>query len=193
MTGETFGLDAPPADATPAQYICCAAGETISDPKPGDIILIRGAGWLGCLIRLFERMRYRTAEDRAFARWSHAAIVVGRDGLLVEVLHTGVTFSRLEKYRDQDYRYIRLDLSDTDRKSAAVYACACLRQKYGVSSFLLFAASLLAGDRWRIRDRGQQGCVALIVRALQRAGVKFDRPAADMMPADLAKHFGVRG
>jgi hypothetical protein len=155
--------------------------------------LVRGTGWLGCLIRVFERVRYRTAEDRPYADWSHAAIVVGRDGLLVEVLHRGVTFSRLEKYRDQDYRYIRLDLSDSDRKSAASYACACLRQKYGVSSFLLLAASLLAGDRLRIRDRGQQGCAALIVRSLQRAGLTFERQAADMMPADLAKHFGVRG
>lgn len=154
---------------------------------------MRGTGWLGWLIRIFERMRYRTAEDRAFAHWSHAAIVVGRNGLLVEVLHTGVMLGTLEKYRDQDYCYIRLDLSDPDRKSAASYACACLRQKYGVLSFLLFAASLLAGDRLRLRDRGQQGCVALIIRALQRAGMTFERQAADMMPADLAKHFGVRG
>jgi hypothetical protein len=186
-------LEAPPAAASPAQYVRCAAGETIADPRPGDIILLRGTGWLGWLIRMFERMRYRAAEDRAFTSWSHAAIVVGRNGVLVEVLHKGVMLSRLEKYRDQDYRYIRLDLSDSDRKKAASYACGCLRQKYGVASFLLFAASLLAGDRWRFRDRGQQGCVALIVRALQRAGMTFERQAADMMPADLAKHFGVRG
>lgn len=186
-------LDAPPAAALPARYVCCAPGETIADPRPGDIILLRGTGWLGCLIRIFERMRYRGAEDRAFACWSHAAIVVGRNGFLVEVLQAGVSLSRLEKYRDYDYRYIRLELSDSDRKGAASYACACLRQKYGVLSFVLLAASLLAGDRWRIRDRGQQGCVALIVRALQRAGMRFERQAADMMPADLAKHFGVRG
>jgi hypothetical protein len=186
-------LDSPSPKVLPGQCVRCAPGETITDPLPGDIILLRGTGWLGFLICLFERMRYRTAEDRAFACWSHAAIVVGRNGLLVEVIHTGVTLSRLEKYRDQDYRYLRLDLSNLDRKAAASYACACLRQKYGVSSFLLFAASLLAGDRWRIRDRGQQGCVALIVRALQRAGMTFERQAADMMPADLAKHFGVRG
>ena len=193
MIESAAALDALRAGALPAQYVCCAAGETIADPRPGDIILVRGTGWLGCLIRIFERMRYRGAEDRAFACWSHAAIVVGRDGLLVEVLHSGVTLSRLEKYRDHDYRYIRLDLPDADRKNATSYACACLRQKYGVWSFLLFAASLLAGDRLRIRDRGQQGCVALIVRALQRAGMTFERQAADMMPADLAKHFGVRG
>jgi hypothetical protein len=33
--------------------------------------------------------------------------------------------------------------------------------------------------------------VALIARALQRAGVTFARRPADMTPADLAKQFGV--
>jgi hypothetical protein len=42
-----------------------------------------------------------------------------------------------------------------------------------------------------VPDWGQQGCVALIVRALQKAGVTFDRAPSDMMPADLARRFGV--
>jgi hypothetical protein len=33
--------------------------------------------------------------------------------------------------------------------------------------------------------------VSLIVRALERTGLTFDRAAPDMMPADLAKKFGV--
>jgi hypothetical protein len=170
-----------------------AAGrETIARPEPGDIILVRGAGWLGRCIRAFERMRYRRADERAFAHWSHAAIVVSRSGLLVEVLHTGVALCRLEKYLAQEYHYVHLDLAETDRRSATYYACACLRQGYGVASFVLFAFSLLIGDRLRILDRGQQGCVALIVRALQRAGMTFERGPTEMMPADLAKRLGVR-
>jgi hypothetical protein len=51
--------------------------------------------------------------------------------------------------------------------------------------------SVLLGDRFKVPDRGQQGCVALIVRALQRAGVKFEQRPSDMMPSDLAKRFGV--
>jgi hypothetical protein len=173
-------------------YVRCGPGEAISHPRPGDIILVRGAGWLGWCIRMFERMRYRTDADRPFAYWSHAAIVVGHRGILVEVLHDGVALCTLEKYREQEYHYIHLDLPDAHRRDATYYACACLRQKYGVSSFLLFALSLLCGDQWRIPDRGQQGCVALIARALLRAGMTFEREPADMMPADLAKQFGVR-
>jgi hypothetical protein len=66
-----------------------------------------------------------------------------------------------------------------------------LRQKYGRSGFLLLALSVLLGDRLKVPDRGQQGCVALIVRALQRAGVRFEQRPVDMTPADLAKRFDV--
>jgi hypothetical protein len=180
------------APAALGSYERCGPGATISDPRPGDIILVRGVGWIGRLIRIAARMRYRTNEDRPFAYWSHAAIVVGRQGLLVEVLQNGVILNTLESYRDQEYHYVRLGLSEADRRNATSYACACLRQRYGVAGFLLMAASLLTGDRLRIPDWGQQGCAALIVRALQRAGMTFERTPADMMPADLAKRFGVR-
>lgn len=185
-------LNTPLGGSLPTTYVRCAPGEAVSHPVPGDIVLVRGVGWLGKAIRLFERMRYRREEDRPFTYWSHVAIIVGHNGFLVEVLHTGVMLSRLEKYREQEYHYVHLDLSEPDRSNAAYYACACLRQRYGVLSFLLFAFSLIAGDRSRIADRGQQGCVALIVRALQRAGMRFERGPADMMPADLAKRFDVR-
>jgi hypothetical protein len=194
MIGSTnvSDLGAPAPIETLAAYERYGPGETIAFTRPGDIILVRGVGWLGRLIRIFECLRYHNDADRSFAYWSHAAIVVGREGLLIEVLHNGVALSRLEKYRGQEYHYVHLDLSEANRRSATSYACACLHQKYGVLSFVLMALSLLAGDWLRIPDRGQQGCVALIARALQRAGVSFERGPADMMPADLAKRFGVR-
>ncbi|HXW23826.1 MAG TPA: hypothetical protein VEK73_03690 [Xanthobacteraceae bacterium] len=162
----------------------------MAHPRPGDILLIRGVGWLGRSIRGYERICAR-GKDRAFAHWSHAALVVSPRGLLVEVLHTGIVLAPIEKYRDQDYHYVRLDLSDAARADAARYAVSCLRRKYGRWSFVLLAVAKLMGDRPRVPDRGQQGCVALIVRALERAGVPFDRRAADMSVADLAKRFGV--
>jgi hypothetical protein len=168
-----------------------APGEGIENSRPGDIVLIRGTGWLGKAIRCFVRMRCRRSEDRPFARWSHAAIIVSPRGHLVEVLHTGVVLSSLEKYRSQDYHYVYLTLSPADRTRAAHYACSCLGQNYGRLSFILLAFAVLSGDRFKVPDRGQQGCVALIARALQRAGITFARRPADMTPADLAKPFGV--
>jgi hypothetical protein len=155
------------------------------------MILIRSTTWLGELIRFFERIRFRTESDRPFAYWSHAALVVASTGHLIDVGQAGVVIRNIEKYRDQEYHYICLDLSDSDRRKAVAFAYSCLRQKYGLSSFLLLALAVLLGDRFKVPDRGQQGCVALIVRALQRAGVPFEQAPSDMTPADLAKRFGV--
>jgi hypothetical protein len=184
-------VSVPVADRQPIAYAHCGPGETISDPRPGDVILVRGTGWLGKTIRFVVRMRCRRNGDRPFAHWSHAGIIVSPQGHLVEVVHAGVVLSRIEKYRDQEYHYVYLDLSAADRTRASRYAYSCLRQKYGRWSFVLFAFAVLLGDRFEVRDRGQQGCVALIVRALQRAGITFARRPTDMTPADLAKRFGV--
>jgi hypothetical protein len=183
---------AAPSSARSSRVVRCGPGEAISHPRPGDIILVRGIGWLGRSIRGFERICARGKEDRAFAHWSHAAVVVGRSGRLVEVMHAGVALSAIEKYRDQEYHYVRVEMSDADRDNVARYAVSCLRQKYGRWSFVLLAVAKLMGGGLHVPDRGQQGCVALIVRALQRAGVRFERGPTDMSVADLAKRFGVR-
>jgi hypothetical protein len=182
---------APAANAKPVAYKRCGPGESISDPRPGDIVLVRGAGWLGKSIRFFIRMRCRRDGDRALAHWSHAGIVVNTQGHLIEVVPSGVVLNRLENYRAQEYHYVYLDLSAAERTRAAQYAYSCLRQKYGRASFVLLAFTVLTGDWFKVPDRGQQGCVALIARALQRAGVTFERRPTDMTPADLAKNFGV--
>jgi hypothetical protein len=179
------------AEAKPIAYKCCAPGESISDPRPGDIVLVRGIGWLGKSIRFFVRMRCRRNGDRPFAYWSHAGIIVSTQGHLIEVIPRGVVLNRLENYRAQEYHYVYLDLSAADRTRASQYAYSCLRQKYGRLSFVLLALAVLTGDWFEVPDRGQQGCVALIARALQRAGVTFARRPTDMTPADLAKNFGV--
>jgi hypothetical protein len=183
--------DAPAVNGRSIAYRRCESGESISDPRPGDIVLVRGTGWLGKSIRFFIRMRCRRNGDRSLAHWSHAGIIVSAQGHLVEVIPTGVVINRLENYRDQEYHYVYLDLSAADRTRASGYAYSCLRQKYGRLSFVLLALAVLTGDWFEVPDRGQQGCVALIARALQRAGVTFARRPTDMTPADLAKNFGV--
>jgi len=168
----------------------CGPGEVIADLRAGDIILIRGPGWLGRIIRLGARIRYRHG-DRRYAHWSHAALVLSARGRLMEVHARGVGVCGIEKFRDEEFHYVRLDLSDESRREAVRYARSCVGQRYGVLGFLLLGLSVALGDRFRVPDSGQQGCATLIVRALQRAGVAFDRAPSDMMPADLAKRFGV--
>jgi hypothetical protein len=181
----------PAANGKPIAYKRCGPGETISDPRPGDIVLVRGTGWLGKTIRFGLRMRYRRNQDRPLAHWSHAGIIVSHQGHLIEVVPSGVVLNRLENYRDYEYHYVYLDLSAADRTRASSYAYSCIRQKYDRLGFVLLTLATLTGEWFEVPERGKQGCVALIAQALQRAGVTFARRPTDMTPADLAKNFGV--
>src|ERR1035437_9339389 len=80
------------ATGQPMAYAHYGPGESITDPRPGDVVLIRGSGWLGKAIRFFVRIRCRRNGDRPFAHWSHAGIIVSPQGHLIEVLHTGVEY-----------------------------------------------------------------------------------------------------
>jgi hypothetical protein len=165
--------------------------EPISDVTPGDVILVHGTTWFGALIRFFLRMRFRSTEERRFAHWSHAALVVSRKGHIVEVTARGVVLRELANYQGDDCLHIAVDLSASDRSIAVRFAVSRLRERYGALGFLLLTFALLFRDRYRVRDFGQQGCAVLIARALQQAGMSFERQPVEMTPADLAKHFQV--
>jgi len=182
-------VDTLPMTNMPA-YVHCRPGETIARPRPGDIILVRYKHWLGWLIGCFVRIRHRAPEDRPYTYWSHAALVVSHAGHLVEVNARGVVISHIRQYRDRDYHYVWLDLPDAGCRAAVQLARSCLRQKYSLRNFLLLAASIALGDRIQMPDSGH-GCVSLVARALQEAGIRFDRKPTDMTPADLAKRFRV--
>jgi len=164
-------------------------GETAVSLKPGDLILISSTGLLAFSIRAAGWLRHRGSEPR-YAHWSHAAIAVGPNRL-VEVHADGVGLCDLEKYRDSEFHHVRLDLPEAARWRAANYARSCLRQPYGVATFFLLGLAIVLGDCFHVPDKGHHGCVALIVRALQRAGLAFDREPQDMTPADLARNLGV--
>jgi hypothetical protein len=180
------------ATAAPQAYVRCGPGVTISRPRPGDIILVRRVGWLERSILAFARMWARGTKDRASAHWSHVALVVSWHGHLVEARHNGIVLSAVENYRDRDYHYVRIELPDADRAEVARYAVSCLRRTHSRWSFALAALAKLGGGRSRVAKRSRQECAALVVRALQRAGMTFEHPPADMSVADLARRFGVR-
>jgi len=182
-------VDTLPTIAAPA-YVHCRPGEAISHTRPGDIILVRHKHWLSLLIRCFVRMRHRAPEERPYAYWSHAALVLNNAGHLVEVNSRGVVVSHIGQYRECDYHYVRLELPEAGRKAAVDFARSCLKQKYSLRNFLLLAASIPLGDRLPIPD-SCHGCVSLIARALQEAGIRFERKPTEMTPADLAMRFGV--
>lgn len=171
-------------------YVRCPPGEIATGLRRGDVLLLRTSSLLGWAIRLFARMRFGK-EERRFCFWSHTAMVVSDFDHVIHVDSYGAVICHIEEYRRIDFCCVRLRLNLAARDDVSSYARRCVGQPYDLSGFFRLALSVLLGDRLRVPDNGRPGCTSLIVRALERAGLTFDRPAQEMMPADLARRFGV--
>lgn len=91
-----------------------------AEPKPGDFILTKGDAWTSKLIRFGQRLRFR-GEERPFADWNHAALMVSEDRL-VEALGAGVMHTELSKYEPEEYFHVPLkDVSDDDRHQIVAF------------------------------------------------------------------------
>src|ERR1700716_712605 len=97
-------------------------GEEAKDFVPGDFILAHRHHLIANLISLAEKRRFKGA-DAVYAHWSHAAVVVARDGTLVEAETTGVQVSPISRYRDDEYHLVRLgsDFSPEARNRAVAF------------------------------------------------------------------------
>lgn len=169
-------------------------GEAPEVVRPGDFVLThRRRRPMPALITLAQRRRFR-GTARAFAHWSHAALVVGSDGTLVESEGTGVRRSPLAKYHVEEYHLVRMDghLDDRQRSVAAEAASGWVGDAFGYLVMLALVVWLLTGVPVRWTRRDHQICSGLVARALAAAGQRFPRDPAFMLPADLAEVYGVR-
>jgi uncharacterized protein YycO len=169
-------------------------GEEASQPQPGDFILTHSNDWVDKLIRLGQWFRF-SGQDRKYAYWTHAAIIVDHDGGLIEALPGGVCKSHLSKYQSEEYHLVRLGTSahPTDRAEAVQFAEWCLNhhQQYSWFTLLGMLVGLATGGKISFGYEGQTICSGLVARALERTTAIFNRNTEDIMPADLAKYYGV--
>jgi uncharacterized protein YycO len=169
-------------------------GEAPEVLRAGDFVLThRRRRLMPALITLAQRRRFRGGA-REFAHWSHAALVVGADGTLVEAEGTGVRRSPLAKYHEDEYHLVRMDgrLDDRQRSVAAEAAAGWVGDAFGYLVLLALVVWLLTGVPVRWARRDHQICSGLVARALATAGQPFSRDPAFMLPADLAEVYGVR-
>jgi uncharacterized protein YycO len=163
-------------------------GETATQLDPGDFILTHRHNAMAGLISFGEKRRFRRA-DGVYAHWSHCALVVGKDGALVEAESTGVRRSPVSRYKDDEYHLVRLGpafpLDGRDR--AVEYAEAQVGQAFGYLALVGAALFLLFGLPLRLMRGNHQICSGLVVRALQRGGLMPEADPSLMLPADLAK------
>jgi cell wall-associated NlpC family hydrolase len=167
-------------------------GQGADSFEPGDFILTHANHWSSRLIRFSQRLRMRGAR-REFAHWSHAAIVVDKEGGLVEAeVRGGVQRSPISKYRNVEYHLVRLGDSATpdDRAQAVAFALSRVGQPFGIGTSIWVALSLLTGARMSFSTHDI--CSGLVARALERTWIIFERDTEDMLPGDLAEAYGVR-
>ncbi len=168
-------------------------GEDATRFDPGDFILAHRNHLLARLISQAQKRRF-TGVDAPFAHWSHAALVVGTDGSLVEAESMGVVRSPISKYHDGEYHLVRLgsELSASGRAGAVSYAEGQVGQAFGYLSLLGAGIHLIFGTPMRWMRKNHQICSGLVTRALQRGGLVPQLDPVLTLPADLAKVFDAR-
>lgn len=168
-------------------------GEEANSYDPGDFLLTHRHHPIGRLISVAQERRFR-GEDACYAHWTHCALVVGGDGVLVESESTGVTRSPISKYKADEYHLVRLgsDATPPARDRTVAYATAQVGQAFGYLALFGAALYLLFGLPIQLVRRGHVICSSLVVGALQAGGLMPDVDAALTLPADLAKLFDVR-
>lgn len=187
MENSDFSTAAPVETLPPEHF---APGKTATEFDPGDFILVKGHGLQGSLIKLGQQMRIHGA-DRKYVDWAHAALIVDRAGTLIEAMGTGVREWSLEKYERRHYEIFRIKASDEDREQVVAFARWALEHhaKYGMLTIVSIALSKLTGSKLTFYIDGQFVCSGLVASALERAGSIFNRSAANITAADLAKYF----
>ena len=170
-----------------------APGEALANPQKGDFLLTHGDAWTSTLIRFGQRLRFR-GDDRPYARWNHAVLLVDNAGTIVEALGGGVTRRHIDVYAGTEYTHVPVAsviASESDRDQIAVFGEWAVGQPYGFVTIVSIAYGLLTGGKFTFGFDGQAICSGLVARSLERSTAIFNRTPSHIMPADLAKYFQV--
>lgn len=164
-------------------------GEVNISTKPGDFILTHRESFYSWLIDFGQKLRFKKQPSY----YTHAAIITGNSGELVEALGTGVKEDNISKYRNVFYTYVEIDAEDKPRQWVKEYAqtMAKRRTSYGWLEILSLGIQILTGLRVALSLDGHMICSGLVATALERTGVIFPRNASCMMPVDLAEFYNV--
>jgi uncharacterized protein YycO len=164
-------------------------GKAATDFEPGDFILTHAHHPVSHMLRLAQKVRGR---ERKYSYWSHAAVIVDKDGSLVEAESRGVVRSPLSKYDPTEYHLVHLGRTadKRDRKQVAAFAESLVGQPFGYLDMFSVGISLFTGAKINVSYASHLMCSALVARALERTDAIFPDEPAHMLPADLARYYG---
>lgn len=141
--------------------------------RPGDLILVRGRGWIARAIKRCTRSR-----GEAPTRVTHVAIAVDRDSIVEAHLRSGVRHAR---FTSGNVFRLNTETVPGDGERIALYCRAAVGLKYGWGKIVLHALGLgrFAGvERWPV-------CSTLAAHAYASAGYYLGVPPLSATPDDI--------
>lgn len=170
-----------------------AGGDLDQQVEPGDFLLGRADGRKHDLLRYGQRRRL-PPDDVHYAEYTHAALVVSRDGDLIEAVGTGVRSAALLDYvvRGEPYQVVSIAASEEDRRRVVEFAQRALAERAPYSRLAVLTVVLWAftDSRLTVFRDGSYTCSGLVATALERTSAWFGTNPARVMPAQLAAFFG---
>jgi uncharacterized protein YycO len=167
------------------------AGQAAPEYSIGDFILCHRKGFVSYCIVFGQGIRFR-GDQRPYAHWSHAALLVSDKGDLVEALTKGVKRNHIDEYKDSDYTLVRVNASAEDQEQILRYANKIIDDKYSFSTIISAGFRMVIGGTFYFGFSGHTICSGLIARAQERMGAYFDREPQVITPADLARYYEVK-
>ena len=159
---------------------------------PGDFGLV--CDWkedlLGSLIRAGERVWYGNTD---FARWTHAFMIVGPHGEIVEANAGGVQRKNISEYANADFVVVHpTAVMDYQRMLACECAQAMVGETYGYVDYLGLVPRAIFHWNLSVHAGNAPICSELVARCSEKYISKYDWSVEEMMPASLAAYWHVR-
>ena len=158
---------------------------------PGDFFIV--CDWkedlLGKLIQAGSRVRYGNTD---LARWDHSGMIVGPTGAIVEAMAAGIQLNNIIEYQDADLFVVHTDASNEQRNLAVGQAVRSVGAKYDVLDFVALAIQCIFGGKMSLHSDGRFICSGLVARCTEKYIISYSRAPEQMMPSDLAAHWGVK-
>jgi uncharacterized protein YycO len=168
--------------APPSTHRWFPAGEHCTDAMPGDLVLVRGGGYVDGVIRLGERLP--AAGQYAFV--NHAAITLA-DDQLSEQEAKGNKVVPLAKYQAVDYVVVQFQIGNEQRSAVVDLAKACSRDQYGWPSIVGITFDIITGARLSIGVGSRMICSTMAAYCLVAGGLRPDKDLDAVLPSDLMR------
>lgn len=169
-----------------------APGEPTVHGNEGDVILVAGHAFISKAISAVQRLEH----PARYADFTHAAYVLGGNGIIAESLEWGVELEDLRKYDDTAYVVIHQNPDRHDVLQMGEFVGSVLaspeREGYGYLTILSILLTNLTGSKLTFGLATTQICSGFVASALVRMGHIFDKEPHFITPADLAAHFDAR-